>query len=927
MGMVERQDRFGEVIGNALREDAWRCRLPPDFTRRLLRACRASRQAFPRWARVAASFAAVLSFSFLSFAAVVTVPALAPVRETVAAWFAEEDNGGTGVPPVQVADVRGTGVPPVQEESNGGTGVPPVQEDNRGTGVPPVQSETVFEPKQEDTTLTQPNTTVTRENTMNTKKMAAIAGATMLGVAASVTAYASTPDPEANSAFVQKVSVEDFDSCVPHVKVSGVGAEASVEFQSSRSTVGPWTTFETVTASGEGVAEADNDAAVVGVLYYYRVVVASAEPTHSSLVAFTRFRRLERDPAKETGGFINGYVQIMEQSLDPIRRDRMPLAFDGKTSTISDTTLIIDGATVDRAKVGVDFGEAGVFFAGGRCYPRYTNNNTARSNGAYFSAANDASFADGVTVSGTANFNNQPAWLFMPSTDTAHPYRYVWLWKNGSWYANVAEVQFYGWTQKDIDDSGLVIPPDAVTLARGAATGSVVVGWSGGANVTSFAVERRVAGENDWTTAASGLPATDTSWTDEGRTIGATYEYRVVANGKDGDSMATPSVSLYVYKTGDGTGLRAVLHGPIASPSYQNKSAGQCVYREFRTDAAIDFNTDRAEQTLYAQTNLVSALVHWRGKLIVPEDGDYTLGLEVKGKDGYSIWVDNEEVANNNCRAGKERVGLSLESGEHPIRIEWASRAKDNVRVCRLTWACAGKFAEEVIPMTQLKPETDEATFPCYMVDGYNFALPLNYDADIYLPRMERTANGDYTIYCQATDLVVTEPDIGMTVKGPFRAEVTLNAADSTRSPRPQLVVRRVSDGRAVIGFISRGGTGAVNVKAASSNLGNMNDVTTWFSCKSPVRLRIDRDRDKTLHFYYKGADQTAWTECFTFIEGTHYMKDGVKITDRATLTDDSLRVSFGAAGGVDTGNKFVDCHSHGFTVKPRLSGLVLFLK
>ena len=191
--MVERQDRFGEVIGNALREDAWRCRLPPDFTRRLLRACRAPRQSFPRWARVAASFAAVLSFSFLSFAAVVTVPALAPVRETVAAWFAEEDNGGTGVPPVQVADVRGTGVPPVQEESNGGTGVPPVQEDNRGTGVPPVQSETVFEPKQEDTTLTQPNTTVTRENTMNTKKMAAIAGATMLGLTASVGAQT---DPE-----------------------------------------------------------------------------------------------------------------------------------------------------------------------------------------------------------------------------------------------------------------------------------------------------------------------------------------------------------------------------------------------------------------------------------------------------------------------------------------------------------------------------------------------------------------------------------------------------------------------------------------------------------------------------------------------------------------------------------------------------------
>ena len=729
-----------------------------------------------------------------------------------------------------------------------------------------------------------------------------------------------------------KVSVEDFVTCVPHVSLTGLDVPdvTSVEFQSARTAEGPWTTFAKVASPEGGVAAANHEDAIVGVPLYYRVVVNAATSTASSAVPFTRFRRLERDPANETGGIVPGYAQIIEEQYTaPIHKTRMPNAFDGKTSTWPDSTMTIDGTTaLDRAKVGIDFGEAGVFFVGGRVYPRYSNNNTGRSNGAYFSAANEESFSDEVAISDLASFNNQAFWLFLPSKDAVHPYRYVWIWKpTGNWYANVAEVQFYGWTQKDIDDSGLVIPPGAVTLAHGAATGSAVVGWSGGVNVTSFAVERRVAGESDWETVASGLPATDTSWADADLTVGETYEYRVVAHGKGSDSIATPSVSLYVYETGDGTGLRAVLHGPIASPSYEKRSAGQCVYREFRNDATLDINTIQSSQFLYAQTNLASALVHWRGKLIVPEDGDYTLGLEVKGYDGYSIWVDNEEVANHNCRAGKEQVILSLAAGEHPIRIEWASRAKDNVRFCRLTWACAGKFSEEVIPMTQLKPETDEAAFPCYMVDGYNFALPLNYDADIYLPRMERTANGDYTIYCHPSDLVVSEPDIGMTVKGPFRAEVTLNAADSVRSPRPQLVVRRVSDGRAMIGFISAGGSGSVNVKAAHSALGSMNDVTTWFSCKSPVRLRIDRDRDKTLHFYYKGADQTAWTECFTFIEGTHYMKAGVKITDRATLTDDSLRISFGAAGGVGTSYRPIDCHSHDFTVKPRLPGLILFLK
>ena len=92
-----------------------------------------------------AVLAAVLTFTFAA-AAVATVPALAPVRDAVAAWFAEAD---------------------------------------RGTGVSPVQSETVSEPEQEDSTPTQPNTTeTTKGETMNINKIAAVATATLLGMAA-----------------------------------------------------------------------------------------------------------------------------------------------------------------------------------------------------------------------------------------------------------------------------------------------------------------------------------------------------------------------------------------------------------------------------------------------------------------------------------------------------------------------------------------------------------------------------------------------------------------------------------------------------------------------------------------------------------------------------------------------------------------------
>ena len=132
-----------------------------------------------------AVIATVLSFSFLSLAAVFT------------GWLADGDDGGTGVPPVQV-DNGGTGVPPVQVD-NGGTGVPPVQVDSGGTGVPPVQEKTVSGPKQKDATPTQTNMKDTKkENTMNIRKIAAAAGAALLGMVASADDYIWLPT-EANT--------------------------------------------------------------------------------------------------------------------------------------------------------------------------------------------------------------------------------------------------------------------------------------------------------------------------------------------------------------------------------------------------------------------------------------------------------------------------------------------------------------------------------------------------------------------------------------------------------------------------------------------------------------------------------------------------------------------------------------------------------
>ena len=66
--MVGKKDRFGELIGDALREDAARCHLSSDFTKRLLRGSGVS-PLRPRWLKVAAMVAAMASF--VSIAAVV----------------------------------------------------------------------------------------------------------------------------------------------------------------------------------------------------------------------------------------------------------------------------------------------------------------------------------------------------------------------------------------------------------------------------------------------------------------------------------------------------------------------------------------------------------------------------------------------------------------------------------------------------------------------------------------------------------------------------------------------------------------------------------------------------------------------------------------------------------------------------------------
>ena len=63
--MVKQADRFGELVGDALRDEAARCHLPSDFAKRLLRGSGVS-PLRPRWLKVAAMVTAMASFVVLA---------------------------------------------------------------------------------------------------------------------------------------------------------------------------------------------------------------------------------------------------------------------------------------------------------------------------------------------------------------------------------------------------------------------------------------------------------------------------------------------------------------------------------------------------------------------------------------------------------------------------------------------------------------------------------------------------------------------------------------------------------------------------------------------------------------------------------------------------------------------------------------------
>lgn len=74
---------------------------------------------------------------------------------------------------------------------------------------------------------------------------------------------------------------------------------------------------------------------------------------------------------------------------------------------------------------------------------------------------------------------------------------------------------------------------------------STVLTWTpgGGSNVVSQDVQYRVSGATNWTTAATGLGATVSTYTITGLSVNTIYEYRVISNCSVGGPKNSPPVT------------------------------------------------------------------------------------------------------------------------------------------------------------------------------------------------------------------------------------------------------------------------------------------------------------------------------------------------------------------------------------------------
>ena len=484
---------------------------------------------------------------------------------------------------------------------------------------------------------------------------------------------------------------------------------------------GPWVAQSDWLDSATDSLRVTNDDLYVGIPYYYRVAAYTDHPdfagqlVYSAPSEYTRMRRIDRSWTDQS--HLYDGISIMQGTNDAFATGNKPigLAFDGKANTWPDLSSV---SATYHGPVGLNFGTnvwVGAFGYICRndnaCYERISNV------ALYSASGEDVELLDKVQRSANVSQYSQSTTFYCEPVTvfSAEGERCWFLYGNGNgpyktgylatFYCNVAEVAFFGWTAADKANAPVVTAPATLTFARGA-TGPVV-SWAAGNNVQSYVLKRRPYGETEWTTVET-VSSGVLSYTDAGLGQGY-YEYCVEADGGELGTATSAVIPYRWYTAGNGTGLSGVVMWPYTCT---NSLPWQMTQWAARGPEAVNLNLGGADEI--AAGISAHARIAWEGKLIVPFDGIYTFALEADS--GGAVSVDGEFAANNWTDGSKVVSGnLTLTAGEHDIRVDYRLAEGDSpAKKCILRWG--GMVPDEVIPASQLVPAV---TPPAPQLDGW----------------------------------------------------------------------------------------------------------------------------------------------------------------------------------------------------------------
>ena len=443
---------------------------------------------------------------------------------------------------------------------------------------------------------------------------------------------------------------------------------------------GPWIDISPADISLATTTHTDTDISGYEGWYYtlaYRKTVDGV--SHLGPVSDPAFfRRGHKLPVATVNGYFqNGMAGLTDGTPYQGNSAVGPAAmFDGDTSTFVD---IVPAAV----RAGVDLAEPyGISFA--RIFPRA--NIVGRPNGCALWASNDGNdWTAGVQISPAVTITTAD-WV-LTTVNSPERWRYVYLYKDSDFYANVSELELYGWTLADIADD-LTAPQH---LAATCTAEALTLTWDEALNAECYFVERKVGQQEEWILIGE---ATEPRFVDPSVNLqGLTHAYRVTAVRGD-EQACSATLELVPYVTGNGTGLYATYYANRTFAYNPDETVAAT-----RVEPTINFSWG-AGGPLEGVTDYFGAV--WTGKLIVPLPGVYTFTLEVD--DGAAIRIDGEFVYNAMAAVGTHAIYLDLTAGEHDIRIDYLEITGQ--AYCRLAWD--GPVGKGPIPTSQLIPVPPE---------------------------------------------------------------------------------------------------------------------------------------------------------------------------------------------------------------------------